>query len=155
MPPVFIDWSLFQLCAFVVLACATLPIGRPEPRDTRQNQNTSGALLRCALGRRPENAAVFCVGTASAAATRVERRNCALRFVLFAMSGVPLAHALAAAAIIGWLGPGPFAACTGTGHSIGTDHGEQDRRDDNLRAQLAYSDRPLSHGRLHPMLSRR
>jgi hypothetical protein len=61
------------------------------------------------------------------------------------MATVPV-HMLAAAAIIGWLGPGSFAACTGRGHSIGTDHAEQDRRDENLRAQLVYSDRPPSHG---------
>jgi len=41
---------------------------------------------------------VLSAGTASAAATRVERRNWALRFVRFAMSRFPLAQALAAAA---------------------------------------------------------
>jgi hypothetical protein len=84
--------------------------------------------------------------TASAAATRVERRNCALRSVRFALSTVALAQPLGAAAIIGCLGLGPFAACTVRGHSIGTDHGQQDRRDEDLRAQLPHPDRPLSHG---------
>jgi hypothetical protein len=45
---------------------------------------------------------------------------------------------LAAAAIIGHLGLGPFAAWTGRGLSIGTDHGSQDRRDENRRAQLHF-----------------
>jgi hypothetical protein len=83
--------------------------------------------------------------------TRVGRRNCALRFVRFAVA----AHALGAAAIIGWFGPGSFAACTDMGHSVGTDHGKQDRRDENLRAQLAHLDRPPSHGWPHPMPSAR
>ena len=58
------------------------------------------------------------------------------------MGSVPPAQALGAAAIISWFGLGPFAACTGRGHFIGTDHGEQDRRDENLRAQSAHLDRP-------------
>jgi len=45
---------------------------------------------------------------------------------------------LGAAAIIGWLALGPFAACTDTGCAVGTDHGAQDRRDENRRAQLHH-----------------
>ena len=69
------------------------------------------------------------------------------------VTGTVRAHTLAAAAIIGWLGLGPFAACTGRGHTVGTDHGTQDRRDENLRAQLVHSDRPPSHGWRQPMPS--
>jgi hypothetical protein len=69
------------------------------------------------------------------------------------MGSVPRTHTLAAAAIIGWLGHGPLAACTDRGHSVGTDHGAQDRRDENLRTKFAHSDRPPSHGWRHPMSS--
>jgi hypothetical protein len=81
---------------------------RPSWRDVEQPSCVAPP------GRHPGNTPVFSVGTASAAATRVGRRNWALRFVTFA---VPR-HTLAAAAIIGWLGPGSFAACAGRGHAI-------------------------------------
>jgi hypothetical protein len=52
------------------------------------------------------------------------------------MGSVPLGLALGAAAIIGFFGLGPIAACTDKGRAVGSDHGAQDRRDENRRAQL-------------------
>src|SRR5580704_1105186 len=57
-------------------------------------------------------------------------------------------YAVAPAAIIGGLQLGPFTACTNRGYAMGTDHGEQDRRDENRPRTVGMpTGRPPTGGR--------